>query len=59
MNRMIFAHRLDHAFRRFGAGIAEKHQIGKARSAQAVGQFFLFGDAVKIGDVPKFFRLRL
>ena len=50
--RLIFAHHLDRALDRLGAGILEEHGVGEADCAQPVGEPFALRDAVKIGDVP-------
>ena len=57
-HRLIFARHLDRAFDRLGAGILEEHGVGKAQGAQPVGELFAFRNAVEVGDVPDFLRLR-
>ena len=55
---MIAARRLDGAFQRLGARIAEKDAVGEGRLAQPAGQFLLVRDFVEVGDVPQLARLR-
>ena len=47
-----FARRLDRAFDRFRAGIAEEHLIGEARLDQPAREPFRLGNLIEIGDVP-------
>ncbi len=51
VGRLVFAHQLDDAFHRLGAGIGEKYVVGEGHGAQPVGQPLAFGDAVEVGDV--------
>ncbi len=51
--RLIFPRRLDCAFNRLGAGIAEEHDIGKACGAQPLRNAFGFGNLVEIGHMPE------
>ena len=58
VRRLVFAHHLDDAFHRLGAGVGEEHRVGEACGAQPVGQPLALRDAVEIGDVQHLGRLR-
>ena len=58
-DRVVLTRRLDRAFHRLGAGIAEEHHVGEARLAQPLGDPFGFGNFVEIGDVPQLVGLLL
>jgi hypothetical protein len=57
VGRLVFARRLDRAFHRLGAGIAEEHDVGEACLAQPLRDALGFGNLVKVGDVPQLLRL--
>ncbi len=50
---VIFAHHLDGAFERLGAGIAEEHRVGEGVGDQAVGEALLAGDVEEVRGVPE------
>ena len=54
LDGVMLARGLDGAFDRFGAGIAEEHQVGEARRAQPLRETLALRDAEQIGDVPDF-----
>ena len=54
---LVAPRHLEGEFGRFGAGIGEKHRVGKAVLDQLFGQAFLPRHPVKIGGVPKLARL--
>ena len=56
---MIFAHHLDGALHRLGAGIGEEHQVGKALLAQPRRQPLAVRRFEQVRHVPEFCRLRL
>ena len=45
IDRVVLARGLDRAFERFGAGIAEEHQVGERRAAQSFGEPLPLGNA--------------
>src|SRR5208283_2117584 len=47
------ARRLDRAFDRFRAGIAEEHLVGEARLDEPARKPFGLGNLIEIGDVPR------
>jgi hypothetical protein len=55
---LILAARLNDAFHRFGARVAEEHGVGKAVGDQLRGDPFLAGHAIDIRGVPHLAQLR-
>ena len=51
------ARRLDRAFDRLGARIAEEHHVGEGRIRQPLGEAFLSGNAEDVRHVPELARL--
>ena len=47
------ARRLDRAFDRFRAGVAEEHLVGEARLDEPAREPFRLGNLIEIGDVPR------
>ncbi len=50
---VVPAHRLEAAFQRLGARIAEEHPLGEAGRAEALGEALALGYAVEVGAVPQ------
>ena len=50
---VIAARRLDGAFDRLGAGIAEEHAVGEGRRDELLAELALAGNLEDVGDVPE------
>jgi hypothetical protein len=59
VDHVVAARGLQGALDRLGARIGEEHHVGEGGRAQLVGQHFLLGDRVDVGDVPELLALGL
>jgi hypothetical protein len=59
VDHVIATRGLQRALDRLGARIGEEHHVGEGVGAQLVGQLFLLGDPVDVGDVPELLALGL
>ncbi len=59
LGEMIAPRRLDGAFHRLGAGIAEEDAVGEGRIHQPLAERPLAGNLENVGDVPELVGLRL
>ena len=55
--RPVLPRHLDRQFGGFGAGIGEKHRVGKGFGDQPVGQRLLVGDLIEVRRMPQQLRL--